>query len=92
MIASALTEREITPLPTLTVVVAVAAIAVTAHLASTNITRKLVGSTEIADLPLLGLIGKNVLLGLRQGEITNQKLPEKLLTAIYQKQRMKVES
>jgi len=83
VIASALTEREITPLPTLTVVVAVAAIAVTAHLASTNITRKLV---------LLGLIGKNVLLGLRQGEITNQKLPEKLLTAIYQKQRMKVES
>ena len=66
MIASALTEREITPLPTLTVEVAVAAIAVTAHLASTNITRKLVGGTEIVDPPhlgqSLGMIGKSVLL------------------------------
>jgi hypothetical protein len=58
VIASALTEREITPLPTLTVVVAVvAANAVTAPLASTNIIRKLVGGTEIADPPHLGLTG-----------------------------------
>ena len=86
MIASTLTEREITPLRTLTVEVAVAAIAVTAHLASTIIIRKLVGSTEIADPPHLGLslgmIGKSVLQGLHQGEITKKKLPEKILTAI----------
>jgi hypothetical protein len=97
VIASALTEREITLLQTLTVVVVVVvAIAVTAHLASTKIIRKLAGDTEIADPPHLGLslgmIGKSVLQGLRQGEINKQKLPEKLLTAIYINQRIKVES
>ena len=95
MIASTLTEREITLLRNLTVVM-VAAIAITAHLASTNIIRKLVGNTEIAVPPHLGLsldmIGKSVLQGLQQGEITKQKVPEKLLTAIYQNQRMKIES
>ena len=74
----------------------IAAIVITAHLASTNTIRKLAGNTEKAVLPHLGLslgmIGKSVLQGLLQGEITKQKVPEKLLRAIYQNQRMIIES
>ena len=95
MIASTLTKREFTPLRILTVVV-VAAIVITAQLASTNIIRKLPGSMEIAFLLHLGqsqgMIGKSILQGHHQGEITKQKVPQKLLTAIYKNQRMKVES
>jgi hypothetical protein len=93
VIASTLTKREFTPLRNLKVVAVVATIGITAHLASIKIIRKLAGSTEIAFLHHLGLslgmIGKSVLQGLQQGEITKQKVPEKLLTAIYQNQRMK---
>ena len=88
VIASTLTKREITPFQTLTIVI-VATIVITARLASTNIIRNLAGGTLEAAPPHLGLIGKGVLQGLQQGEITKQKVPEKLLTAIYQNQRMK---
>ena len=92
VIASTLTKREITPFQTLTIVI-VATIVITARLASTNIIRNLAGGTVEAFLHHLGLslgmIGKSVLQGLQQGEITKQKVPEKLLTAIYQNQRMK---
>ena len=79
MIASTLIKREFTPLRILTVVVEVAAIVITAQLASTNTIRKLAGSMEIEFLLHLGqsqgMIGKSILQGHHQGEITKQKVP-----------------
>jgi hypothetical protein len=91
MIASTLTKREFTPHLTLTVVL-VATIAITAHLASTNTIRSLAGDKVVAAPPHLSLIGKSRLKGLQQGEINKPKLQEKLLTAIYKNQKMKIES